>query len=149
MIRRQPQGGRLAEEYGTERVRAFEDLKSVVEEYLDAVGEIEAESLDQRAWLNVAGELGRLSAELRESLSNVNRTFGIRSGRDAILCYLQMHVGESVPADALAGVSGITEWARRVRELRVEFGWSIESGITRDDMPHDHYRLTASTPDVD
>lgn len=139
----------MAEERGTERARAFENLKCVVEKYSNAVNEIEAETLDRSAWLNIAGELGRISAELRESLSKVNRTFGIKSGRDAILYYLQMHVGESVPADALAGVSGITEWARRVRELRVEFGWPIESGITRDDMPHDHYRLTTSEPDVD
>jgi len=27
-------------------------------------------------------------------------------------------------------VSGISEWARRIRELRVQFGWSIINGIT-------------------
>lgn len=34
-------------------------------------------------------------------------------------------------------VSGISEWARRVRELRVQFGWSIYSGITFRDMKED------------
>jgi hypothetical protein len=36
-----------------------------------------------------------------------------------------------------------------VRELRVEKGWPIESGVTRDDFPYDHYRLTADEPDED
>lgn len=31
-------------------------------------------------------------------------------------------------------VSGIGEWARRVRELRVQFGWSIVTGITAKEM---------------
>jgi predicted restriction endonuclease len=31
-------------------------------------------------------------------------------------------------------VSGIAEWARRLRELRVQFGWSIYSGVTFRDM---------------
>ena len=34
-------------------------------------------------------------------------------------------------------VSGIAEWARRVRELRVQFGWSIYSGVTFKDMAED------------
>ncbi|MDR4480545.1 MAG: HNH endonuclease signature motif containing protein [Nitrospira sp.] len=34
-------------------------------------------------------------------------------------------------------VSGIGEWARRVRELRVEFGWWIYSGVTVADMVED------------
>jgi hypothetical protein len=34
-------------------------------------------------------------------------------------------------------VSGIGEWARRVRELRVQFGWWIYSGVTFADMVED------------
>ena len=34
-------------------------------------------------------------------------------------------------------VSGIAEWARRVRELRVQFGWSIYSGVTFHDIAED------------
>ena len=35
-----------------------------------------------------------------------------------ILAYLQQHVGEDVRGEDLAAMSGIQEWARRVRELR-------------------------------
>ncbi len=31
-------------------------------------------------------------------------------------------------------VSGISDWARRLRELRVQFGWSIYSGVTFQDI---------------
>ena len=34
----------------------------------------------------------------------------------------------------LAVVAGISEWARRVRELRVEFGWKIITGMTVSQM---------------
>jgi hypothetical protein len=34
-------------------------------------------------------------------------------------------------------VSGIGEWARRLRELRVQFGWWIYSGVTFADMVED------------
>lgn len=50
-------------------------------------------------------------------------------------------------------VSGSREWARRVRELRVQFGWSIVSGITAKEMlqagdfPPDGVDLSAMKPD--
>jgi hypothetical protein len=46
--------------------------------------------------------------------------------RKAILRYLQERCGEWVYGDELAAISGIGEWARRVRELRVEEGFDIE-----------------------
>ncbi len=46
-------------------------------------------------------------------------------GRQRILRYLSAHVGEEVSGEQLAVVSGIHEWARRLRELRVEHGYDI------------------------
>lgn len=45
-------------------------------------------------------------------------------------------------------VSGIGEWARRVRELRVQFGWWIYSGVTFSDMVEDA-RNSANTAEID
>lgn len=42
-----------------------------------------------------------------------------------------------INGDELMVVSGIAEWARRVRELRVQFDWSIYSGVTFHDMAED------------
>ena len=52
------------------------------------------------------------------------------SGRDRILAYLRKYPFQVIDGDELMVVSGIGEWGRRVRELRVQFGWWIYSGVT-------------------
>jgi len=56
------------------------------------------------------------------------------SARKRILYYLQKYPGTVIPGEELMVVGGISDWARRVRELRVEFGWSIVSGVTAKEM---------------
>ncbi|MFB7290720.1 HNH endonuclease [Actinacidiphila glaucinigra] len=139
----------MAAKAGKDPAEALSDVKEAARLYLETIEEAQGIELDQDSWLDAAAAIGVRAAEMRKVLAQVNRAFGIPSGREGILLYLRKHVGESVPAGALEGVSCIAEWARRVRELRVEHGWPIESGINRDDMPHDHYRLTAHEPDID
>lgn len=57
-----------------------------------------------------------------------------RSARERILYYLQKYPGVIISGDELLVVSGIQEYARRVRELKVQFGWSIVSGLTAGQM---------------
>jgi 5-methylcytosine-specific restriction endonuclease McrA len=57
-----------------------------------------------------------------------------KSARDRILYYLQRYPREIISHKEIMIVAGISEWARRVRELRVQFGWSIMSGITAQEM---------------
>lgn len=57
-----------------------------------------------------------------------------------ILAYLKEHIGEPVHGDELAAVSGIQEWARRVRELRVEDGYEVA------ELGSSTYRLDSPTP---
>ncbi len=64
-------------------------------------------------------------------------------GRQKILTYLQQHVGEDVAGEELAAASGIHEWARRLRELRVEQGYDIE------EVGDSVYRLHSARPDTD
>lgn len=52
------------------------------------------------------------------------------SARDRIIAYLKQYPQTVIDGDELMVVSGISEWARRVRELRVQFGWWIYSGVT-------------------
>lgn len=56
------------------------------------------------------------------------------SARDRIIAYLKQYPGIIIDGDELMVVSGISEWARRVRELRVQFGWWIYSGVTFKQM---------------
>lgn len=52
------------------------------------------------------------------------------SARDRILAYLRSFPGQVIDGDELMIVAGISEYARRLRELRVEAGWPILSGMT-------------------
>lgn len=53
-----------------------------------------------------------------------------RAARKRLLFYFQHYPDTVLSQHELSIVSGISEWARRVRELRVEFGWAILSGKT-------------------
>lgn len=56
------------------------------------------------------------------------------NAQQRILAYFQAYPGRSIQGGELMVVAGIGEWARRVRELRVEFGWKIASGTTVAEM---------------
>lgn len=56
------------------------------------------------------------------------------SARNRILFYLRKYPRAIVKGDELMVVAGIGDWPRRVRELRVEFGWSIVNGVTAKEM---------------
>ena len=59
------------------------------------------------------------------------------------MLYLKKHVGQVLDGRELMVVSGISEYARRIRELRVQFGWQIISGMTLRDMQADEGALCA------
>jgi hypothetical protein len=54
-----------------------------------------------------------------------------------ITAYLLRYHGQVIAGDELMVVAGISEWARRVRQLRVEFGWAICTGVTFQHMAED------------
>ena len=56
------------------------------------------------------------------------------AARDRILYYFQQYPRVVINGDELLVVSGIQEYARRLRELRVQQGWSIASGVTIKEM---------------
>ncbi|MDE0115215.1 MAG: HNH endonuclease [bacterium] len=63
-------------------------------------------------------------------------------GRAGIAAYLREHVGEVVDKDALFEASGYqTSFARRIRELRGEFGYQIETHHDAVDLKPGQYRL--------
>lgn len=64
--------------------------------------------------------------------------------RDKILKYLRANVGRRVTGEELRYVArNKTEWARRVRELRTEFGWPVVTKKGRPDLPVGVYVLEA------
>jgi hypothetical protein len=74
--------------------------------------------------------------DLGSSLINDDK---IESARDRILAYLRKYCGEVVHGDELMVVAGISEYARRIRELRVEHGWPIFTGpALREALEDEH-----------
>jgi len=59
------------------------------------------------------------------------------AARDRILYYFRKYPRTIIDGDELLVVSGIQEYARRVRELRVQFGWAIASGVTIKEILED------------
>jgi 5-methylcytosine-specific restriction endonuclease McrA len=53
-----------------------------------------------------------------------------QSARDRILLYFRKYAGQVIQGDELLVISGIQDYPRRIRELRVQFGWPILSGKT-------------------
>lgn len=77
-----------------------------------------------------------------------------RNARARIEAYLVANVGRVVHSDELAVVSGISEYGRRLRELRVETSYRIFTGASSDistglDIKPDEYMLTDPNPDRD
>lgn len=65
-----------------------------------------------------------------------------KSARALILKYLLANVGRVVQGRELRDAGkGITEWARRVRELRDEYGYQIQSHKDSNDLKPGQYRL--------
>lgn len=58
----------------------------------------------------------------------------VPSARDRIIFYLKKYPLTIIDGEELMVVAGISEWARRVRELRVEYGWSIITGVSAAEM---------------
>jgi len=92
------------------------------------------------------GDLG-VSVAVRHGLSRT-------SARDRIKAYLLANVGIVVSGEELAVVSGVSEYARRVRELRVEHGLRVFTGTAPDEdsglqLRPDDYILVSPAPDTD
>lgn len=60
------------------------------------------------------------------------------SARARILYYFRKYPAVIISGDELLVVSGIQEYARRVRELKVQFGWSIVSGLIAKQMAEEN-----------
>lgn len=66
--------------------------------------------------------------EAAQALSRASILPEEAAGKARILAYFRANVGEIIDSTELAVVSGIKDYPRRIRELRVEEGWPIISG---------------------
>lgn len=69
------------------------------------------------------------------------------AARTRILDLFMANVGQVITKEQIAEVAGISEWARRVRELRDELGYSIQSHKDRPgELRPGDYILTSAEP---
>lgn len=83
-----------------------------------------------RSLVPVFHELRALGVSLLPETTN--------SARERIIAYLRRYPMTLIEGDELLVVSGIGEWARRVRELRVQFGWWIYTGMTLRELAEEN-----------
>lgn len=70
------------------------------------------------------------------------------SSKDRIKDFFRQHVGKKVTSKQIQKAVGpdVTEWARRVRELRNDEGWRIHSHNDDSSLKPGEYRLVSSPP---
>jgi len=66
--------------------------------------------------------------------------------RDKLRKYFLDHLGEVLDSDTLREIAGISEWARRIRELRNEEGYQILTHHDRSDLKPGQYILENPKP---
>jgi biotin operon repressor len=121
------------------RHQALERLRQATEKLGDVTRRIEAGQETSREELDhVAADIVGAQRQLFGPRPRASRESG---ARPRILAYLLDHVGETVSGEELGAVSGIQEWARRVRELRDERGYDIT------ELGGSLYRLESPLPD--
>ena len=103
-----------------------ESLRSKLVELLQDF-ERRLESGDLRSQVKDLVQAYELLRDMGGSLMDGSDT---KSGRDRILAYFKKYVGEVLTGGELMVVAGINEYPRRIRELRLEYGWPILSGVT-------------------
>lgn len=114
-------------------------LRLLVERLAEIEREIAAGVTGRETLDEFIAELRGLQIQLFGSRPKNRRGAG---GKSRILSYLLTRVGQDVAGDELAEISGIQEWARRVRELRVQDGYEIR------ELGASTYRLESAVPDA-
>jgi hypothetical protein len=125
---------------GRSKKGSHEEIFRIIKRYLNFLIGLHKKDAPLRDKVGALVRLRRLINEYGASL------LPQRAARDRILAYLQQHVGQAVDSEELAAISGIQEFARRIRELRVQFGYEIVSGLGREDLRPDQYMLLDPNP---
>ena len=104
-------------------------------------------------WRQKVLQLVKLTRSIKKLGVNTNAEAAHVGARDRIRLYLTKHVGIVIDSRELEVVSGISEFARRVRELRVQEGFKVLTGVSNDPdsgvlLKPSQYLLVDPTPDI-
>ena len=116
-------------------------------ELITLLENFEARLLDEDLRSQVQG-LVPANYILRDLGSSLISEDNANSARERILSYLLAYPQIVLHGDELMVVAGISEYARRIRELRKQYGWPVISGQALKDMADDDDSFELpSTPD--
>ncbi len=105
------------------------------------------------SWREKVVMLTEVMGSLRKLGTNSDPRTAAISGRERIRLYLTEHVGVVIESRELEVVSGILDYPRRVRELRVQDGYKVLTGYSNDpdaglDLSPSQYLLQDAEPDL-
>ncbi|CCD89886.1 Conserved protein of unknown function; putative HNH endonuclease [Bradyrhizobium sp. ORS 285] len=130
------------------RSRPSDDLKQLAEE-LSGLLEGFNEKIDEEDVREKVLALVPAFHKLRDLGSSIAPSDKGEAAIDRLISYLLKYPLTVIDGDELMVVSGIGEWARRVRELRVQQGWWIFSGVTFRDMKEDDGQISLESNEID
>lgn len=128
---------------------AYTNVLNNAQTMVEELEAIDPESVTRDNWEGMftgyIEALDRLETCEKEMYASI---FDETSGKGRIREYLKDKVGEPVKSNRLARISGISEYARRIRELRNEEGFVIDSTRTREELGQNDY-FVVEIQDVD
>lgn len=127
------------------------DPKKIVERIQQELARLDGERATEKEVIRERVlSLVRLSKGTRQlSRYHISSVTTAKAARAKILAYLKLFVKQAITADELAAVSGIKEYGRRIRELRVEHGYKISTGVSREDLKPTEYVLEDLAPNLE
>ena len=127
----------------------YEETLARAERIVKELDSVSPEEVTRSNWetklggyMNAVSDFENHKTELYASI------FEEKSGKGRIREYLTDKIGEPVESETLARISGIRQYARRVRELRNEEGFVIDSTRTRAELGQNDY-FVVEVRDVD
>jgi hypothetical protein len=138
----------------TKRVRIYrvtdliQEIDARLRRFNSDLGELTLrEKVLELADLHFKSRCLHVSVVAQEGLSS-------KAAMDRIRVYLERHVGIVIDGVELEIVAGISEYARRIRQLRVEQGFRIVTGASPDEnsgveLRPDQYKLISTEIDID
>jgi len=127
----------------------YEETLARAERIVDELDSVSPEEVTRENWEEKLGGYMQAVTEFESRETELYAAlFEETSGKGRIREYLTNKIGEPVKSEMLARISGISEYARRVRELRNEEGFVIDSTRTRSELGQNDY-FVVEVRDVD
>lgn len=129
---------------------AVSNLRQSVNTVKESLEGVEPGEIDRDNWEEELGDFLDAIEDLEDIEPKVyEEIYDERSGKGRIRKYLRDNVGNTVTSERIARVSGIKQYARRIRELRNEEGFIIDSTRTRSELKQNEYYVREIKEDFD